>query len=540
MRRVPFALLSAIGMAAPAFADIHYVADPRVHPQVNPAYPYTSAETASFSVAEAIDAADLGDTVLVLPGTYGSQDELYWLKNGVDLMGSGSDRAEVLAELSVRAGSMVTGFRFTNTRVKMGPLARMNDCLFDGARIEVYSTPNSSGEQAAIIRRCTFVGSTQSPTTNSRVLGGDAVLLDCDFQLGGWGAGVGAGSAERFEIIGCTFRGCTKAVRWGGGGTGMTVSNCLFVDNLYAVWMNGQPVGIENCTFYGNEHAVWVASECEPGPHINSSILWASTSADIVVDRTDGYGIPVVTFSNIESGWQGSGNISTDPLFNPDHIPHGDFKITSLSPCVDAGDPFSDWTREPEPNGGRVNMGWHGNTWQANTSEKVDTDGDNIRDDWEMKHFANLEGDMWRDADGDGLSDREECWYLTDPNNPDSDGDTLPDGREVIDLGTNPLTPDTDNDGTPDAKEVAQGTDPLDWTDAFTVLHFRIEEGYLYITYPTIPGYEYSLYSSNWPNGPFGFTVSPYRGRYGVLTHTDVLRLGPYNRFFRIKARRYP
>ena len=42
------------------------------------------------------------------------------------------------------------------------------------------------------------------------------------------------------------------------------------------------------------------------------------------------------------------------------------------------------------------------------------------------------------DSDNDGLSDIEEAAYGTDPNNPDSDGDTYPDGGEVAN-GYNPL-----------------------------------------------------------------------------------------------------
>jgi len=30
------------------------------------------------------------------------------------------------------------------------------------------------------------------------------------------------------------------------------------------------------------------------------------------------------------------------------------------SPCIDAGDPNSDWTAEPSPNGSRINMGAYG------------------------------------------------------------------------------------------------------------------------------------------------------------------------------------
>ena len=35
------------------------------------------------------------------------------------------------------------------------------------------------------------------------------------------------------------------------------------------------------------------------------------------------------------------------------------------SPCLDAGDPASNYSQEPQPNGNRINMGAYGNTPQA-------------------------------------------------------------------------------------------------------------------------------------------------------------------------------
>lgn len=65
-----------------------------------------------------------------------------------------------------------------------------------------------------------------------------------------------------------------------------------------------------------------------------------------------------------------------------------------------------------------------------------------------------------QDADGDGLTDREERELGTDPNNPESDGDQLWDGEEVTQHNTNPLNPDTDGDSLWDGEEIARGTDP--------------------------------------------------------------------------------
>ncbi len=88
------------------------------------------------------------------------------------------------------------------------------------------------------------------------------------------------------------------------------------------------------------------------------------------------------------------------------------------------------------------------------------------------------------DSDNDGLSDAQEAVIGTDPQNPDTDGDGLLDGPEVLEHGCDPLrrdtdsdflndwdevniygtdcnNPDTDGDGIPDGLEVMQGTDPL-------------------------------------------------------------------------------
>lgn len=71
---------------------------------------------------------------------------------------------------------------------------------------------------------------------------------------------------------------------------------------------------------------------------------------------------------------------------------------------------------------------------------------------------SNLSGPV--DTDGDGISDQEENSLKTNPNSPDSDGDSLFDYDEVRIYHTDPLNKDTDGDGYLDGEEVNNGYNP--------------------------------------------------------------------------------
>jgi len=129
--------------------------------------------------------------------------------------------------------------------------------------------------------------------------------------------------------------------------------------------------------------------------------LWSNTPNQM-------NGNPNISYSDIQGGWEGVGNIDEDPLFaspgywadvnNPNIVIEpddqnavwvdGDYHLKSqygrwdpnngnwvmddvTSPCIDAGDPNSAIGDEPEPNGGRINMGVYGGTQQASKSDQT-------------------------------------------------------------------------------------------------------------------------------------------------------------------------
>ncbi len=90
-----------------------------------------------------------------------------------------------------------------------------------------------------------------------------------------------------------------------------------------------------------------------------------------------------------------------------------------------------------------------------------DSDGDGMDDQWEINNFGDLSRDGLGDEDNDAATDRQEHDAGSNPNNTDTDGDTLTDGAEINTHGSDPTMADTDGDSLTDDAEVnTHGTDP--------------------------------------------------------------------------------
>ncbi|MCK4359508.1 MAG: DUF1565 domain-containing protein, partial [Candidatus Cloacimonetes bacterium] len=94
----------------------------------------------------------------------------------------------------------------------------------------------------------------------------------------------------------------------------------------------------------------------ESNPILVNCILWNDTPQEIYIESA----AVTATYSDIQDGWPGEGNIDADPLFvdpqNGDfHLTWANFPIpdSTMSPCIDAGDP----TSPLDPDSTRADMG---------------------------------------------------------------------------------------------------------------------------------------------------------------------------------------
>ena len=78
-------------------------------------------------------------------------------------------------------------------------------------------------------------------------------------------------------------------------------------------------------------------------------------------------------------------------------------------------------------------------------SVPVDDNENGVDDQWETRYNLNVVNGI-QDSDFDGVSDKLEYQYGTDPLSVDSDGDGLTDAEEILEYGSNPLDPDDPGD----------------------------------------------------------------------------------------------
>jgi hypothetical protein len=147
-----------------------------------------------------------------------------------------------------------------------------------------------------------------------------------------------------------------------------------------------------NCTIAdndGNAEGGLGAWGTDPAATVLNSILWGNTTGD----QIDADLAATVTYSDVQGGHPGEGNINADPAF----VGGGDYHILLSSPCIDvasaAGAPADDIDGDLRPQGAGYDMGADENM--------PDDDGDGVPSGYEM----GPEMDPTYDGNNDGVPD---------------------------------------------------------------------------------------------------------------------------------------
>ena len=379
--------------------------------------------------------------------TPGDRSESYWLMTGVSIYGGYAgygapdpEARNITAYETILSGDLADNDDpdFANNDENSYHVVYAQDidatALLDGFTItggNADSVGNWEGAGAwcrqqanPTIRNCTIVG-------NSAFAGGG---LFCDGE-------------SNLSIINCIISGNTAGASGGGGifcdyYSSVTLTNCTIISNHARGTVGG---------FICNNFSHAIVTNC---------VFWANTRYEIAVTH---HSTALVTYSNVQGGWPGEGNINEDPHFLGDNP-----RLVADSPCIDAGNNAAvpanvgfdiegglrfvdDPTVDPDPGNGTppvVDMGAYEYQEDCNGNGTIDS----------VDLFAGTSDD----CTGNGIPD--EC-------EPDCNGNGVADSCDIVggtsnDCNTNDVpdecepggTEDCNGNGIPDLCDLYFGT----------------------------------------------------------------------------------
>lgn len=299
------------------------------------------------TIQQAIDNANDFDTLIVQPGSYFENinfhgkkillTSLFYLGNdtsyisGTIINGSNPVNADtgscVIFSSGEDSSSVLQGFTITGGTGTKWLDAHGAGTYCEGGGILIdFSSPVIRFNRIINNVAVNVSGVSGAGGGGIRISDGNPQLLNnvIAFNLGRYGAGI------VLNYTGCIIKNnliCYNAgaQNFNGGAAIWALSN-----------LGTTPKIIENNTIYENRSSTGTGGILSWSTNVTlrNNIIWGNRSVNSSQILLAGGGTVSVTYSDIEGGYTGPGNINTDPLFSDT----ADFYLAAFSPCIDAGD----------------------------------------------------------------------------------------------------------------------------------------------------------------------------------------------------------
>jgi len=308
-----------------------------------------------ITIQEAVNHAISGDTITVKAGTY--EENIFILGKSISLMAQdgpeqtiidgGQKDSVIVIDHTGKGETKIEGFTIRNGKAYNGggiycrgdSHTTITNCTISGNSANDGGGIYCRGDTS--ISHCTISGNS-AYNGGGIYCWGDTSISNCTISGNSakYGGGILCGGDT--TISNCTISGNSAQDDGGGiycwGDT--TISNCTISGNsaergggIYCDWYSSP--SISHCTISGNS-ANYGGGIYEDfsSPQITNCILWADSPHEI--DWANSF-FPTITYSDIQGGWSGQGNIDADPLFVDPNS--GDYQLKAGSPCIDAANP---------------------------------------------------------------------------------------------------------------------------------------------------------------------------------------------------------